>query len=204
MNKSHRCDNGIHDREYKYKYSQHSVTLPMPPGDLTNNVSDSNSPEPRPASAVSKMEHQFGRETSNEWGYYHSDTSSYTSSHASSSRSRILPPPSSSQFHMHAGPLSFQDTYRHPRGQSLDEDCQSDRDSLVITLRREKNHFKHKVSKLEAKVISLEGELSSSHKLYAQLLEKLSSLQIAPAGSDASGSFSTTTMDSFMALLKDV
>ncbi|KIJ10580.1 hypothetical protein PAXINDRAFT_157578 [Paxillus involutus ATCC 200175] len=94
--------------------------------------------------------------------------------------------------------------YRHPQGQSLDEDSQSDQDSLVITLRREKSYLEHKVSKLETKVISLEGELSLSHKLYVQLLEKLSSLQIVPANSGASGSCSTTTMDPFMALLKDV
>ncbi|KAF9222266.1 hypothetical protein BS17DRAFT_767909 [Gyrodon lividus] len=57
------------------------------------------------------------------------------------------------------------------------------------------------VSKLEAKVLSLEGELSSSHKLYAQLLDRIGSLQIAPGNSAL---YSTTAMDPFMALLKDV
>ncbi|KAF9229269.1 hypothetical protein BS17DRAFT_812021 [Gyrodon lividus] len=191
----------------------------MPPGytphcmDLTNSVSDSDSPEPGTAPIASNMYHnstqessecygsrerQFGRERSNERGYYPSDTSSYTSSRASSSRSRI-PPPSSSQSHMNG--VFFEDAYRHPRGQSFDKDLQSDRDSTVITLRREKNHLEHKVSKLEAKVISLEGELSSSHKLYAQLLARLGSLQIAPGDSSLCP---TTAMDPFMALLKDV
>ncbi|KIK97810.1 hypothetical protein PAXRUDRAFT_24472 [Paxillus rubicundulus Ve08.2h10] len=151
MNKSHRCNNDIHNHEYKHKYSQHSVTLPMPPGytphciDLTNNVSDSNSPEPRPASAVSKMyhsskwdpskyygnqEHQFGRDTSNEWGYY--------------PRHRFL-------HELACIILTFPHTTP----------------SIILTIpharRREKNHLKHKVSKLKTKVISLEGKLLSSH-----------------------------------------
>ncbi|KIJ04688.1 hypothetical protein PAXINDRAFT_183088, partial [Paxillus involutus ATCC 200175] len=214
MDRPHRRNSDIHDNKYGHQHP----TLPMPPGytppfmNLTNNrdISDSDSPELAPA-AISKAYHASGSQSrqghsqylgggpyqnrersdqiSNEWGCYPSDTSSYTSSRSSSSKSYTHLPP-------------FQDAYMHPasRPHSLDEDPHSDQDNTIITLRREKEHLEDKISKLEVKVASLEGELSSSRQSYEQLLEKITSVQI---GTSKAQSHSTTAMDPFMSLLKD-
>ncbi|KIK74484.1 hypothetical protein PAXRUDRAFT_175573 [Paxillus rubicundulus Ve08.2h10] len=108
-------------------------------------------------------EHRFGRQVSNEWIFYPSDTNSRSS--VTLSHSSTYPP-------VHAPrPDIYSHTYSHPAGPAPLRELSSENDNQVTVLKKDKRHLKHKVTKLEIKVVSLEGELASANKLYKQLLE---------------------------------
>ncbi|KAF8840954.1 hypothetical protein BDN67DRAFT_1011083 [Paxillus ammoniavirescens] len=214
------------DSLYDYHYSQYSLALPMPPGYPTKIPSPSKADTLDIAEEYSDLSmtyvgqrqhhgsqeedlldkglgHQFGRQMSNNWpGYYCTSIkllgpSQDTSSNLSSTH------PAPLRSHTSQPPHSTSSAYTHTLQLYRDDGPQFDRENILTVLKREKQEkclMESKVTKLEVKVASLEGQLSSSQKQYEQLLEKLPASSLGdnhPPASARSGG-----LDPFLSLLK--
>ncbi|KIJ12284.1 hypothetical protein PAXINDRAFT_14903 [Paxillus involutus ATCC 200175] len=136
---------------------------------------------------------RFGRQVSNEWNFYPSDTNSRSS--VTSSHSSTYPPARAPRQDIYSR------AYSHPAGPAPLRESSSENDNQVTALKKDKRHLEHKVTKLEIKVASLEGELASANKLYKQLLEHVDGLGAESVKNVPS---SHLVLNPFMSLLKDI